>query len=322
MAGLACAARLSSAGLSVQLFDKARGPGGRMSTRRIDTPLGEVEFDHGAQYLTARGASFVKWVEQWAADGLVAPWPAAGPDAWVGVPGMNAPIRALAAGRSVTWGYRADALVPDGPAWRLMGSQGQSDRFDCVVVALPAEQAAALLDGHDPAMAAKAAAYRTEPCWTVMATFDQPLPIVEHVLRDQAILAWAARNSSKPGRAPIEAWVMHGSPRWSRQHLEDPADAVCQSLIEALQETAGGATLHPVTIQAHRWRFAQSAAGTAGALWSPQTGLGCCGDWLFGRRVECAWDSGEALAERMLGDPPNVERGGAGARSRPGGSWG
>ena len=54
MAGLSCAAALGSVGHAVTLIDKARGPGGRMSTRRVDTPLGQAAFDHGAQYFTAR----------------------------------------------------------------------------------------------------------------------------------------------------------------------------------------------------------------------------------------------------------------------------
>ena len=302
MAGLACAARLGRAGRPVELFDKGRGAGGRMSTRRLDTPLGQAGFDHGAQYFTARGASFLSQVERWAADGVVAPWPAAGSDAWVGTPGMNAPVRALAADQAVSWGYPVEALSSDGGGWRLDGPHGRSDRFDIVVAALPAEQAASLLAGHDPVLAATAAASRTEPCWTVMAAFDQRLPIAPDSLRDQGPLGWAARNSSKPGRGALEAWVLQASPDWSRRHLEDAADTVCGALFEALQQSAGGALPSPIALAAHRWRFARSAVGADGCLWSPKTGLGCCGDWLTGPRVEGAWDSGVALAEQLLAD--------------------
>ena len=52
MAGIACADALQAAGHAVAVFDKGRGPGGRMSTRRMETPLGTVAFDHGAQYFT------------------------------------------------------------------------------------------------------------------------------------------------------------------------------------------------------------------------------------------------------------------------------
>lgn len=300
LAGLACAARLSSAGFPVQLFDKARGAGGRMSARRVDTPLGEVGFDHGAQYFTAHGAAFRSRVEQWAMDGIVAPWSAAGPDAWVGVPGMNAPVRALAAEQKVRWGCQVESLSREGPLWRLTGGGEDLGQFDAVILALPAEQATVLIGEHDPALAARAATSRTQPCWTVMAAFDQPLPIVAHVLRDEGQIGWAARNTSKPGRGPIEAWVVQGNPLWSQAHLEESGETICQALLAALQQHADGPIPRPIAIQAHRWRFARSAAGSEGALWSALTGLGCCGDWLISPRVESAWDSGQALADRVL----------------------
>ena len=74
MAGLSCAQALRHQGHDVIAFDKGRGPGGRMSTRRIDTSLGEAAFDHGAQDLTARDPAFVAQVEHWAQDGHVARW--------------------------------------------------------------------------------------------------------------------------------------------------------------------------------------------------------------------------------------------------------
>jgi predicted NAD/FAD-dependent oxidoreductase len=267
LAGLACATRLGEDGVAVSLFDKARGPGGRMSVRRIETPSGEAAFDHGAQYFTVRGASFRDQVTGWAADGVAAPWPAAGPEAWVGV---------------------------------LHTTEGPGDRFDAVVVAVPAEQAAVLLRDHDPALTAAAAESVSQPCWTVMAAFDRRLDCLPDVLRDAGPLGWAARNGAKPGRGPVEAWVLQGSPDWSRDHLEDPAEAVSAALLAALAEAAGGPLPAPVAVSAHRWRYARSAPGAGAVLWSAATGLGCCGDWVNGPRVEAAWDSGVALAERML----------------------
>ena len=49
IAGLACARRLAEAGLAPVLLDKGRGIGGRVATRR----MGDMQFDHGAQYVTA-----------------------------------------------------------------------------------------------------------------------------------------------------------------------------------------------------------------------------------------------------------------------------
>lgn len=112
MAGLACARGLARRGHVLTMLDKARGPGGRMSTRRVATSAGEATFDHGAQYFTVRDPGFRTLVDDMLAAGCVAPWLAAGADALVGVPGMNAPIREMAKPFDVQWGAQVTALTP------------------------------------------------------------------------------------------------------------------------------------------------------------------------------------------------------------------
>jgi len=46
---------------SVDLFDKARGPGGRSSFKRLDKAKG---FDHGTQYISPKSVPFKKFIKQ------------------------------------------------------------------------------------------------------------------------------------------------------------------------------------------------------------------------------------------------------------------
>ncbi|HWV09069.1 MAG TPA: FAD-dependent oxidoreductase, partial [Pseudomonas sp.] len=105
IAGLSAAQALHAAGHEVQLFDKSRGSGGRMASKRSDGGA----LDLGAQYFTARDRRFVETVQQWQARGWVAEWTptlfnyqdgrlSASPDEqvrWVGSPRMSAITRAL-----------------------------------------------------------------------------------------------------------------------------------------------------------------------------------------------------------------------------------
>jgi photolyase PhrII len=75
VAGLMAARTLNDHGLEVQLFEKSRGLSGRAATRRVD----EFQYDHGAQYFTARHPVFRRYVEAWVEQGWVKPW-AYGPD--------------------------------------------------------------------------------------------------------------------------------------------------------------------------------------------------------------------------------------------------
>jgi renalase len=299
MAGLACADALVAQGHAVTLFDKARGPGGRMSTRRLATPIGEASFDHGAQYFTARDPAFQAVVADWAARDLAQRWPVAGHDAWVGVPAMNAVVRDMAARHDAHFGIMVQGIARAGRGWRLIGEHLPPEPFDAAIVAVPAEQAAALLGPIDLAMARSALMARSQPCWTAMFAFAAPLATDLTILRDRGVIGWAARNSAKPGRGVVEAWVVQGNGTWSAQHLEDEPAAVKPLLLAALARALGYDLPPPIESTAHRWRYAMSAGFGDGALWNPQLGIGACGDWLLGPRVESAWLSGTALAAAL-----------------------
>jgi len=301
MAGLSCGQRLSRLGHEVRLFDKGRGPGGRMATRRMEDGGTTLHFDHGAQYFTARDPRFVEQVAHWEASGVAARWAAAGDDAWVGTPAMNAPLKAMAGELGVQFGTRIEQLVRDGEGWQMDGEGAPDARFDAVLVAVPAEQAGPLLQPHAPAMATLADQTASDPCWTLMAGFEAPLALVQDTLRQRGPIGWAARNNAKPGRASEECWVVQASPEWSRAHLEDNAETVAAALLAELAEANGGPLPRQLGATAHRWRFARS--GTAGeeALWDAEQRIGVCGDWLIGPRVEAAYMSGLLLAEAVGG---------------------
>ena len=302
IAGLACAEGLTARGHDVVVFDKGRGPGGRMSTRRFATSQGEAQFDHGAQYFTMRDPAFAAQVGTWAADGVVAPWTAAGSGAYVGVPAMNSPVRELAGRHDVRWSASVTGVQRHDAGWGLRVGADEVHDVDLVVIAVPAEQAAALLADTAPDLAALAGAAVSEPCWTVMAAFSEPVAAERDCWSGsgEGVVGWAARNNAKPGRTGPESWVVQATSGWSRRHIDADADAVTADLVAALSTALGVALPARIGVAAHRWRFARSAPGGPGVILDPERGLGLCGDWLIGPRVESAWLSGTRLAERVV----------------------
>lgn len=309
MAGLACATALARGGASVTVLDKGRGPGGRMAARRVEIGGESISFDHGAQYFTARDPAFREAVAAWEHAGVAARWPAAGDDAWVGVPGMNAPIRAMAGseaeGLDVRWNTRAERITRDGARW-LVHTEGQRFVAKTVLVAVPAEQTAVLLADAAPAFARLAGAVQSAPCWAVMAAFADRLPITLDCFRSETgPVSWAARNSAKPGRPVGEAWVIHASPARSRALVDRAKDEVAEIVLADFFSAASTAPVEPLHRDAHRWLYALPEAPTSrgageGARFDAALGLGIAGDWLHSPRVEGAWLSGRALAEMVL----------------------
>jgi predicted NAD/FAD-dependent oxidoreductase len=309
LAGLACARVLTEAGVAVRVFDKGRAPGGRLATRRAETADGRrLGFDHGAQYLTARGGTFAAILASHAV-----PWPAVADraGAHVGAPGMSSLPRALAAGLDIAASRSVVGLERRGEGWAVSHRAGDVARglppdggaaeeaiVDAVAVAVPHAQAAPLLPG---ALAAELAAVRVAPCWALLAAFAAPLAAPDTLRPTGGPIAWAARDSAKPGRtAEAECWVVHAGPEWTRAHLEERPEAIAPLLLAALAERAG--PLPPVLhAAAHRWRYAlvETPLG-APCLADPALRIGACGDWCLGPRAEHAWDSGAALAATLL----------------------
>ena len=124
LAGLTCARELTVHGLTPTIFDKGRGLGGRLSTRRAD---GGFQFDHGAQYLTAKSAAFRALLSQAEAAGAVARWPLDRDEpAFVGLPGMTGLAKFLGSGLDIRKGLRITDIRDENGA-RHLGWDGGAD---------------------------------------------------------------------------------------------------------------------------------------------------------------------------------------------------
>lgn len=303
MAGLACATELNKQGIAAVLFDKGRGPGGRMATRRAEHNGEMLFFDHGAQYFTAHDSAFTATIGKWLTRGVVANWPAAGENAYVGIPGMNGPLKHMAKSLDVRWGTRITRVTAADEGWSVQHEDGAELVSHCVC-AIPAEQAAELLSDVMPEMARFADGVESDPCWTVMAAFDDPLPIdADTIWAPKASVSWASRNSAKPDRTGPESWVIQASADYSREHLEDDAAAAAPKLLARFFDEAEIEAVAPTYLTAHRWRYSMPRPNaTPHILWDENRGIGAAGDWLVKPKVEGAWLSGRAMAEAVVAD--------------------
>jgi hypothetical protein len=174
--------------------------------------------------------------------------------------------------------------------------------FDVVLTCVPAPQAITLLTPVAPELAKHASTAVMHPTWATMLILRDRTDFAFDgaFLNDDPTLGWISRDSSKPGRADGEAWVLHATRAWTTAHLEEDTAAVASAMSAAFC-AAIGTTQVPVHGIAHRWRYALPDPVTAdAALYDPARGIGAGGDWCGGPRVEGALLSGIALAGRVL----------------------
>ncbi len=310
IAGLSCARALAMAGHEVRLFEKSRGTGGRMATRR--TAGGS--FDHGAQYFTVRDPDFRAAVGTWVGSGIAAPYEGrlvglkAGSviplsrreTRYVAVPAMTSVCRTLADGLDIAFECAVTAVMPAKSGWRVSWAAGGESSFDTVLLAIPAAQAAPLCTAV-PGLALQVSAGSHRPCLAVMVRFESALAVdFDAAFIEDAIVGWAMRDASRPARAQGERWVLHATADWSEAHLEEAPETVAPIVVGAFNQVsaAGGRVAE---CRAHRWRYALSGGLGRGCLWDAAHRIGACGDWCADGRIEGAWLSGARLARQAMG---------------------
>jgi len=317
MAGLTAAQQLRSAGRRVLVLEKSRGVGGRMATRRTDT----AQWDHGAQYFTARSAPFRRQVAHWLRANVVHRWQApiyawdgqtlkasSPQQRFVGSPTMNAPLRAMAAQLDVQLLTQVNQISQENDNW-LVQSDSQHWQAPQLILALPAPQAAKLLPTTHP-LHNIVSQIQMQPCWAVMVSSHHAihLPFAGLFVNEgfnegvnDDVLSWIALDSSKPNRSG-QHWVLHASVAWSLAHLDDTPDAVIETLCQAfnrLLKQWGQSKPSWRTASAHRWLYAR---GNTEAVITQDAcdGLVIAGDWLAGGRVEGAYLSGLQASDLLL----------------------
>ena len=315
IAGLACANQLQAAGVSVTVFDKGRKPGGRMSTRSVDD---KFSFDYGCQFFSADDPIFDRQVKSWLDSGVVSVWRGSVVEftdgqvieksstrpRYVGVPKMASVCSDLASGIKVRSGVDVNEVRRIDDMWHLLDDSGTSlGQFNALIVATPPAQAEKLIT-HAPSLLSVARRVRMSSCWSVMLAFPERLDCsFDGAVVQNSPLSWIARNNSKASRiVATECWVGQANAEWSANRLDASRDAIAAELAHEFGKLVGVA-MNPEYLSAHRWKYAIPSTPLdldTGCLFDDALNIGLCGDWCLGNRVEAAWLSGTAAANRLL----------------------
>jgi renalase len=331
VAGLAAARRLSELrpDLTVTLFEKSRGLGGRAATRRRD---GYV-FDHGAQYFKTPSDGLLRLVQNelrhdglrdigkpvWVFDGedVVAPGdPEQNQEPkWTYADGLNWLGKLLGAGRSV-YRERRIARLEHTPEYTYQLWDADGDvvaEADAVLLTPPAPQsaeiiAASALDAalRDALVAELAhASYRR--CLSFTLAYDQPVtrPFYALVNTDRRHpISWLALEHDKgaercpPGHALLTAQM---APQWSVEHWDDAPEQAASAVAAMLGALLGERLPLPLWFDRQGWRYAlPDSAADFDTLNSTNSGLYFAGDYTAGQgRVHLAIEQGWRVAERI-----------------------
>lgn len=315
LSGLTAASALQKKGVKVACVDKARGSGGRMSSKRVETgKTGDMlSFDLGCPYFDAKTSIFQNQLNEWERDGVVAAWgeTETGQTLYVATPRSSSLTRYLSESLEMHFATRVTRLERIDGSWQAWVGEGEQQvpfaRCNSVVFAIPPQQAADLLAPSHP-FKAHLSQHILLPQWVLMVNVKGHLNLTgERYYFADSIISRLVLDNSKPQRnesSDHQCWVILADTQWSSETMDSDKAWVEKKLIAELAHLVGT----PVIMEdryLHRWLY--SVAGpnslTGRDYLKDDAGLWFCGDYLADTTylggVEAAFTSGCALAENF-----------------------
>ena len=313
LTGITLAQKLNN-NFAVTVFEKSRGIGGRITTKRIEG----FEFDHGAQFFTAKSELFKQFIKQMITVGSVSRWDARfaelndsdilSEQVWnksfpryVGNPRMNAMCKYLATNLDVRLNTRIKAIKP-GNYWRLFDDNDNDlGTYDWVIVTAPPEQTLQLMPASFKFIK-NIMAIKMLGCYSLMLGFETIPPLnFDAAMVQNADISWISVNSSKPARPNKPTLLVNSTNCWAEANMDNKQQTVIDYLCQELSRITGLDTNQAKCQVLHRWRYANIGQQPYhdGFIDFDQK-LAACGDWCIESRVESAFLVGQTVANKIL----------------------
>ena len=292
------------------IFDKARGPGGRSSTRRVDS-VGV--FDHGLQFISPKKNDFELFLKQHLSP-FIKEWDGEffffennkkiKEKKYIGKSGNNDFVKNLI---SANTHYQKELLGIEkkNTKWLLQFKDSTNQECDKLILAIPLEQCQKIIA---PLNLDFKIIGSMEPNLTVMIGFDKSLGISANGFKFEknSILGWAANESSKirsENNPDLELWTLQSNLFFAQKKFQDyrrNKEEVINLMVGEFLNLFHIKNTKIVHKDIHGWLYAFKKENFSQKFyWNEEINLGICGDWMCGSKAEDAWSSASALADQI-----------------------
>ena len=309
-------ANLLSKKYSVEIYDKARGPGGRASNRRYKKDL---SFDHGLQYISPKSKEFTKFIFDLEKKKILKKWQGNHLDftfekkeevpKYIGVKGNNAIPKYLIKNIKVNFQSIITNIKFNDSYWEITIHNKEKIYFKNLILATPYPQLISLGSTYLPEQIIKSK-IQMVPNITVMLSYKYNSKIsINSIKFNDDKLAWAANESSKKRFKSNEIlWTLQCTEKYSKKMIDlikNNKNYYLKEITKGFENLIGFKVNDLKFKNIHRWRYAYNFKNNKlSPYWSNKKKLGICADWMTGPKAENAWLNANTLFKQIKKNPP------------------
>ena len=298
---------------SVDLFDKARGPGGRSSFKRLDKAKG---FDHGTQYISPKTPAFKKFINVLIKKKILKNW--IGNHLFlnkvkkenknhlkiVGRKGNNDISKYLLKNIKCYFQTELKKINYKEKKWLLTFSDGSEKIYDKLILTCPFAQLSKLSKRFIKAPFIKKKV-KMDANITVMIVVKKTNSNVSSYLFDDKILGWAAKeNSKKRFKLNQDLWTLQSTHDWANKKINKNRENQNQNskiLIDRFFKLTGIKKTKILFYLNHGWKYSSNPNPLKiKSYWNSSLNFGVCADWFVGPRLEAGWISANDLYKKII----------------------
>ncbi|KAK5905410.1 hypothetical protein CgunFtcFv8_001377 [Champsocephalus gunnari] len=271
----------------IEVWEKSRGSGGRMSTSRPPGPSSHSA-DLGAQYITATSAyrkSHHRLYAELLSAGVLLPFDSSrieglkhkdGSQDFITPLGVGSIVKHFLSdsGAEVFFERHVTGLFRRGASWEVQSRAGDSEMFDAVVLTIPVPQILQLEGDLREMLTPPQQQQLSSVLFSsrfALALFFPPdasfsFSWAARYVRDSSVIVYICHDSAKRNAAPSlgPSLVVHSSVPFGLAHLERDAADVQPIIMQELQRLLPGLP-QPISIKCHKWRYSQVLTGVPGS---------------------------------------------------------
>ena len=297
---------------TVDLYDKARGLGGRSSFKRLDKIRG---FDHGTQYFSPKTPEFKKFTKKLIEKKILKIWE--GNHKFlsdkkkenkkhvkvIGRKGNNDISKYLLKNVRCYFQSELKKINFQNRKWNLIFNNGEIKNYENLILTCPFPQLKKLSKKYIKNSFIKEKV-KMDANITILIEIKKTNLGYSSFLFNDRILGWAGyENSKKRFKSKSDLWTLQSTFNWANKKINQNKvlkKTNAKILIDKFFKLTGIKPTKVLFSLNHGWKYSSNSKPLKlKSYWNSRLNLGVCADWFNGPRLESGWISANDLYKKI-----------------------